>query len=151
MLTSIMDTMEIDKKISVPGFLGAFAYDDLPARRDDNFSLVINTEAETEPGDHWVALVKKDKLIYFLDSYGRNVKDPTFPSGFKEAVLQYLGNSKWKFNPLLLQQFTSNVCGDYCVYFIQELDKSTLTKALSIFSDNLSKNDRLVVEYVKNM
>ena len=47
MLTSIMDTMEIDKKISVPGFLGAFAYDDLPARRDDNFSLVINTEAKT--------------------------------------------------------------------------------------------------------
>ena len=146
-----MDTLEIDNKISAPGFLGAFAFDKLPARRDGNFSLVINTEAENEPGDHWIALVQKDNLLYFLDSYGRNFKDPTFPRGFRETVKKYVGNSRFKFNPLLLQQFISNTCGDYCVYFIQELDKGGLTKALSIFSDNLAKNDRLVVEYVKNI
>ena len=78
-----MDTLEIDNKISAPGFLCAFAFDKLPARRDGNFSLVINTEAENEPGDHWIALVQKDNLLYFLDSYGRNFKNPTFPRGFR--------------------------------------------------------------------
>ena len=146
-----MDAIQIDEKISVPGFLGTFGYDELPIRKDDNFSLIVNTEVSTEPGDHWVALVQKDNLIYFLDSYGRNFKNPTFPRGFRETIKKYIGNSRFKFNPLLLQQFISNTCGDYCVYFIQELDKKGLTKALSIFSDNLAENDRLVVEYVKNI
>ena len=146
-----MDAIQIDEKISVPGFLGTFGYDELPTRKDDNFSLIVNTEVSTEPGDHWVALVQKDNLLYFLDSYGRNFKNPTFPRGFRETIKKYVGNSRFKFNPLLLQQFLSNTCGDYCVYFIQELDKGGLTKALSIFSDNLAENDRLVVEYVKNI
>ncbi len=146
-----MDAIQIDEKISVPGFLGTFGYDELPTRKDGNFSLIVNTEVSTEPGDHWVALVQKDNLLYFLDSYGRNFKNPTFPRGFRETIKKYVGNSSFKFNPLLLQQFLSNTCGDYCVYFIQELDKGGLTKALSIFSDNLAENDRLVVEYVKNI
>ena len=146
-----MDTVQIDKKISVPGFLGAFGYDELPTRKDGDFSLIVNTEVSTEPGDHWVALVQKEKLLYFLDSYGRNFKDSTFPSGFRKTILKYVGNSRFKFNPLLLQQFLSNACGDYCVYFIQELDKGGLTKALSIFSNDLAKNDRMVVEYVKQL
>ena len=146
-----MDTTQINKKISVPGFLGTFGYDHLPPRKEEDFSLVINTEVTSEPGAHWIALVKKDKLLYFLDSYGRNVKHPTFPTGFQKAVLKYIGDSRWKFNPLLLQQLISNVCGEYCVYFIQELAKGGLTKALSIFSDNSVENDKLVLEYVNNL
>ena len=83
-----MDTIEIDKRITVPGFLGAFAYDALPPRQDGDFSLVINTEVASKPGAHWIALVKKGKLMYFLDSYGRNVKHFTFPTGFKETILK---------------------------------------------------------------
>lgn len=146
-----MDTIEIDKRITVPGFLGAFAYDALPPRQDGDFSLVINTEVASKPGAHWIALVKKGKLMYFLDSYGRNVKHFTFPTGFKETILKYIGDSKWKFNPLLLQQFTSNVCGEYCIYFIQELETGGLTKALSVFSDFPVENDKLVVDYVNDM
>ena len=104
----IMDTIEIDKKISAPGFLGAFAYDTLPPRKDGDFSLVINTEVESEQGSHWIALVKKGNLMYFLDSYGRNVKHFTFPVGFKETILKYVGDSKLKFNPSMLQQLMSN-------------------------------------------
>ena len=150
-MKATMNTVEIDKKISVPGFLGAFGYDELPTRKDENFSLIVNTEPSTEPGDHWVALVQKENLLYFLDSYGRNFKNYLFPSGFRETILKYVGNSRFKFNPLLLQQFLSNACGDYCVYFIQELHKGTLTKALSIFSDDLAKNDKIVKEYVKKL
>ena len=146
-----MDTMEIDKKISVPGFLGTFAYDALPPRKDEDFSLVINTEVASEPGAHWIALVKKGNLIYFLDSYGRNVKDFTFPIDFKETILKYIGDSKLKFNPSLLQQLTSNVCGEYCIYFIQELHKGGLVKALSVFSDFPVENDKLVVDYVNDL
>ena len=144
-----MNTLQIDDKISVPGFLGAFAYDELPEKNQDNFSLVINTEVGSKPGDHWVALIKKEQQLFFLDSYGRNVKDSTFPSGFTTAILKYIGNSKWKFNSRWLQQLTSNTCGEYCVYFIEELGKRSLDRALAIFSDNLAENDRTVVEYVK--
>ncbi len=146
-----MKTTQLDAKISAPGFLGAFPYDELPERAQGNFSLVVNTEVGTMPGDHWVALIKKEGELYFIDSYGRDVKSSTFPTGFTATILKYIGNSKWRFNSRWLQQLSANTCGEYCVYFIQELGKGTLNNALSIFSDNLAENDKIVTNYVKNM
>ena len=147
-----MDTLQIDKNITVTGFLGAFPYDEIPQKPDiDDFSLVINTQSSKEPGDHWLVLLYKKPYFYFLDSYGRSLHDETFPSEFTKTIKNYIGNVRYKFNKKWLQQLTSNACGDYCIYFIMELSKKSFEKVLSVFGDDLSKNDKYVKHYVKNL
>ena len=43
------------------------------------------------------------------------------------------------------------VCGVYCVYFIRELVERNLGSCLTMFSDNLAKNDQYVLNYLKNI
>ena len=147
-----MDTLQIDKKITVPGFLGTFPYDEIPQKpKSDTFSLVINTESSKEPGDHWLVLLYKKPYFYFLDSYGRSLHDGTFSSEFTKAIKVYIGRTRYKSNKKWLQQLTSNACGDYCVYFIMEMSKNSLDKVLSVFGYNFSKNDKFVEYYVKKL
>lgn len=78
-----MDTLEIDKTLAdVSHFRGAFAYDILPPKLDEDFSLVVNTGNSSSPGDHWLVLQRRHGRIYFIDSYGRNYNDATFETIF---------------------------------------------------------------------
>ena len=146
-----MDTLELNRKVTVTGFLGTFAYDEIPEKpKDTKFSLIINTSPSNTDGDHWIALVYDKSTFYFLDSYGRSLNDTTLPKQFSIAVKNYVGqnpkhNSKW------LQQLTSNTCGEYCVYFIQEIEKVGFKKMLQVFSDNLKNNDKYILNYVKRL
>ena len=147
-----MDTLQIDEKITVPGFLGAFPYDEIPQKpKSDTFSLVINTESSKEPGDHWLVLLYKKPYFYFVDSYGRTLHDQTFPSQFTKTIKNYIGNARYRFNKKWLQKLTSNTCGDYCIYFIMEMSKNSFEKVLSVFGNDWSKNDKYVKHYVKNL
>ena len=149
-----MNTLQLDKKVSVPGFLGAFAYDELPEKPDGAtmmFSLIINVDPSNLPGSHWIALVYKNSCFFFIDSYGRLFKDNTFPSGFSAKIKNYIGNSCYKTNTKMYQQFTSNTCGQYCVYFIEEMVKKSFEKVCNVFTDNLRKNDLYVTKYVEKL
>ena len=147
-----MDTTQLDQKITAPGFLGAFPYDQMPPKPDSEvFSIILNTDPETEPGDHWIALVYKTPYFYFCDSYGRMLHDATFPSAFSTTVKNFIGKTGHESNTKFLQQLTSNVCGDYCVYFIQELAKTSFARTMRVFSTNLKSNDRFVENYVNNL
>ena len=146
-----LNTLQLDKKITAPGFLGAFPYDEIPAKPNsgETFSVILNTDPNDRPGDHWIALIYKAPYYYFCDSYGRSPGDWTFPPDFTSTVKNFIGKNSYKTNTKLLQQLTSNACGDYCVYFIQEMAKKSFTQVLSIFSTNSKSNDRLVFDYVK--
>ena len=147
-----MNTSQLDSIITAPGFLGAFPYDQLPQQPNlDLFSLVVNTSSSSEPGDHWLALVYKKPVYYFLDSYGRQLNDETFSQEFAKAIKNYVGQIRLVYQKNLLQQLMSNVCGDYCVYFIVELVNRSFSKVLSVFSTNLKKNDDFVFRYVKQL
>ena len=147
-----MDTLQIDKRITAPGFLGTFPYDKIPKKQaSDTFSLVINTESSQEPGEHWLVLLYKKPFFYFFDSYGRSFHDQTFSRQFTRTLKNYIGNARYRFNRKMLQQLTSNACGDYCVYFIMEMSKKSFENTLSVFGSNLAKNDKYVLHYVKNL
>ena len=150
--TPKMDTLDIDKKLAdVSVFQGAFAYDILPPKPDEDFSLVINTSDSTLPGDHWLVLLRKDTKIYFIDSYGRNYSDPTFDANFTKTITNYIGGEKIFHNKKWLQRLTSNACGAYCIYFIRELNKQSFRSCLSVFSVDLMKNDKYVLKYLDNI
>lgn len=147
-----MDTLEIDKQLAdVKPFLGAFAYDLLPGKPINDFSVVINTSISTLPGDHWLLLLRKKEKLYFIDSYGRNLNDSTFDVGFVKVMKDYLGNEKIYYNKRWLQQLTSNTCGAYCIYFIRELGKRSFSDCLSIFSEDLVANDKTILDYLSNL
>lgn len=71
-----MNTLDIDTCLkTIPDFLGAFPFNELPTKPNGDFSVVINTNADI--GEHWLALVRKDKetqnlrkhKIYFYITY----------------------------------------------------------------------------------
>ena len=147
----IMNTLEIDAVLEkIPGFIGAFPFNELPQRPDEDFSVVINTDSDRDPGAHWVALVKKDAHFYFFDSYGREVNDELFTDQFKTAVFGYI-KGQYTWNSYWFQQLTSNACGYYCVYFIRSMQSNNFKSVTSIFGENLKKNDEFVTNYVKNL
>ena len=147
-----MDTLQIDAIIKAPGFLGAVPYDELPKQPNSKlFSLVINTSPSSESGDHWLALVYKSPVYYFLDSYGRSLSDPTFTQDFVRTMKSYIGHGKIIYQKKLLQSLMSNVCGEYCIYFISEIVNSSLKNVISVFSGDLKSNDNYVFEYVKQL
>ena len=147
-----MDTTQLDEKITAPGSFGAFPYDQIPQKPNNgSFSVVLNTDPADGPVEHWIALVFKAPHFYCCDRYGRTFNDPTFPSAFSATVKKFIGKTVYKTNTKLLQQFTSNACGDYCVYFIQELAKNSLKKVSSVFSTDLKRNDRYVVNYTNKL
>ena len=147
-----LNTLQLDKKITSPGYLGAFPFDEIPPKPDKKlFSLIINTDLHSMPGDHWIVLLFKEPQYYFFDSYGRSFHDVTFPALFSKTIKNYIGSTRFRYNKILLQQFTSNVCGEYCVYFIEEMMNKAFKSVLGIFSDNLFLNDQLVSDYVNKM
>ena len=141
----MMDTVEIDRVLAkVPGFLGAHAYNELPTKPNGDYSIVINTNSEE--GEHWLAIVRKNGKNYFLDSFGRSLDDEMFSKEFRKTVRSYVGekmiySSKW------LQNLTSNACGEYCVYFISKMRRHGLKSVLKIFGDDFKSNDNYVYNY----
>ena len=150
-MDSSLNTLDIDSKITVPGFLGAHAYDAIPSRPRHNHSMVVNTSSSQEPGDHWLAIACKNNTIYFMDSYGRSMSDFTFSKEFRRTVKEYVGRTKVIHNNKWLQSLSSNVCGDYCVYFLEELFRSGFDAMLSVFTDIPEDNDNFIVDYVNNV
>ena len=90
----MMDTLEIDRVLAkVPGFLGAHAFNELPAKPSGDYSIVVNTNAKE--GQHWLAIVRKNGKNYFLDSFGRSLESELFSEEFRKTVRSYVGGRIW--------------------------------------------------------
>jgi hypothetical protein len=103
-----MDTLEIYRPLSnVPTFVGVFPSDLLPSHPLPGlfkYTLIINTDAHTEPGSHWAAvhLDTRSTTGYYFDPYG------LFP------LIRAIRT---------LQGFTTDVCGQYAYLFALCLDR----------------------------
>lgn len=143
-----LDTLELDKKLRMSNFLGAYAFDELPANPGSNFSVIVNTQSSSEPGEHWIPLILKNGIFYFIDSYGRSPLNSLFSKDFRNAIKEYFKGYKYKYNPRMIQDIFSNTCGYYSIYFIHEMEHKSMKSSLSIFGIDFRKNDILVKEIV---
>jgi len=77
--------------------------------------FVFNTHDSTEPGEHWVAVRAElaTRSFEFFDSYGRSSKD----FSVVYSALKADGYDVTAENRSVVQGLTSDVCGDYCVYY----------------------------------
>ena len=145
-----MNTLQLDRTLDkISGFLGAFSYNQIPKSRRTMFSLILNTDSSDEPGSHWIALIYKNGVYYFMDSYGRDLTNVTFPDKFRKSMEKYMGKKSCIYCNKFLQQLTSNTCGAYACYFIYMLSSGfTLRKTLEVFSTNLKNNDDYIMKFI---
>jgi hypothetical protein len=79
------------------------------------FAMVINLDKAGERGTHWVAIYSPNKRqVYYFDSLGRNP-----PPIIKEYMMKKFTHITY--SNLLLQNFISNVCAHFCIYFIYNM------------------------------
>ena len=124
------------------GFLGCFAYNDLPPiPKILPASMIINTHRKNQPGEHWLALVLTKTKCFYFDSFGAPI--------LEETIVIYL-QQKYKkvtVNNECIQHFTSASCGLFCLAFVKNVNnKISFEKFISKFSLlNLLKNDNIVL------
>ena len=90
---------------------GVFPTDKLPVVNQYPSALIANTDPHDQPGTHWLAMyfVTPDESEFF-DSYG-------FPPETYDMDEYVLRESTY-FNDKPLQGITSDVCGDYCLFYL---------------------------------
>jgi hypothetical protein len=126
--------------------IGVYAADKLPRKFKKPAAFIANTDNHDQAGTHWVAffIPRHGKPEYF-DSYGMY----TFIEGhlnFKSKV-----SKSWLHNKMCMQSLTSNVCGQYCLFFlIARMRDHSMKTFQSVFSKNSIQNDKLVRTCIKN-
>jgi hypothetical protein len=110
--------------------------------------LVANSQNSKKSGEHWLAIVKvsKESPIEFFCSYGRSYRQYglDFTNFFKRC------KQKVVYNPMQFQNYATDVCGHYCIYYIARRFKNcSRSSIMSTFSkSNKSFNDMLVRKFV---
>ena len=122
---------------------GVFPADLIPKHWEKPAALVFNTDIHTKPGTHWVAIYVNEhgEGIYF-DSFG-------LPPFIEHHIKRIRNNCRiYRWNNRQIQNYTSDVCGHYCVMFLHIMCGSVdFVRFCDIFTTDLHKNDVLVREY----
>jgi hypothetical protein len=108
--TEILNIVKSDKAVAQV-FLGVFPLDLLPKVYKLPAALIVNLDASTMPGSHWVSLYfdKKGDCEYF-DSYGRKPVE----------LEQYITRNckKYVYNNIQVQRNITSTCGQMCIYVL---------------------------------
>jgi hypothetical protein len=124
---------------NIPNFIGVFSRDKLFKVKRKNYSLVINTDPSYKPGEHWVAIVCRNKHAVYFDSYGQKPKH--------EEIKKFLNTSsvRWTFNKTKFQSILTSTCGYYVILFVAAHTKGvSLKKFVNLFSVYTPANDKLI-------
>ena len=103
---------------------------------------VVNDDPITKEGNHWFLVHVEKDCINFVDSFAM---DPSFYNVEKELTSKMI-----RMIPFQLQNYLSDVCGYYCIYFSYFLTRNfSLGKIVNMFSStNRVQNDRKVYQFV---
>ena len=141
-ITSGLRTQDLNKALkNVPYFMGTFPRDSIPKVSRRPAAFIINTDSKNEPGEHWEAIILKEKEEgEYFDSFGL---PPLHP-----AIQSYVRNNcsnGFKYNSTCLQSPQSSSCGMYAADFIRSRwNGDSMERFLAYFSSNLEKNDQII-------
>lgn len=102
--------------------------------------FVYNTDVINGPGEHWVCVYYiTPQHIEFWDSYGNHPH--YYGLKFTGCRIEY-GTRK-------IQNPESYMCGPYCIFYaLHRCRGVTLSKILSMFSDDVHSNDSIVYTFM---
>ena len=125
----------------IPGFTGVYSADNLPIDLKLPAYIIVNTQAQIYPGEHWCAIYfDQNRWAYFFDPYGLP------PNSRIEAYLNRKA-LRWQHYQFQTQSSTSRACGLFCLYFLREV---SITGYFS-FSRNTTFNEYWMNKYFKYM
>ena len=130
---------------NVQNYQGSFALDEIDQieiKTVPNF-FILNLDTRKSGGNHWIAFAVFQNNIYICDSLGGLVPGKQFP---KQLInfLNILSHNRKIYITKQLQPLSSIKCGEYCVLFVRQMEKSTFCSFLSLFTNNLYQNDTIV-------
>ena len=145
-----MDSRQIEKimkNFAGPYYWGTFPRNKMPTCVVPPFSLVCNTEPDTELGEHWIAIyVDGAENGEYFDSYGL----PPLHAEFTQ-FLDY-NCRKWIWNSKQIQDISSMVCGQHCIFYLHQRYKGfSLEEIKDFFTKDAQQNDEIVKRYVRNL
>lgn len=138
-----MNTQEIIHALkNVKQFQGVRPADDLPriSRLSTSRFYILNTDPSDKPGEHWVA-VYIGETPEFFDSLGHS------PSHYYNEFEYLLVNRgpKYMYNAKRIQNYGSDVCGHYCIFYVVLRSMGySLKDIVRVFNNDLYSNDRVV-------
>jgi hypothetical protein len=83
----------------------------------------------------------------FFDSYGR------VPEYYRDSFGDFLDKHSyaWDFNRCKLQSAWSDVCGQYCIFYLSHRARGqSMNTIVQLFDNNTMLNDTNVFQFVKN-
>ena len=133
-----MNTIEIENYLrNFPNFAGVYPRDFLPVDLKLNKGIIINTDASSEPGEHWVSIFKNINGVIYFDSFG-------LPPLHEEIIifLNRISNYSWFFNTITFQSTYQDTCGMYCIFFLTIMFKyGDFNEFRAIFNSHPEYND----------
>lgn len=128
-------------------FKGVYACDEIPvfSKNELPIAFIWNTGPRSSKGLHWVAVwIGTNNISYYFDSSGMPPQ--------KEFLL-FFHNYSTRYKCVLnsvTQDYLSNVCGQYCIYFLIMKSMNKRNKDIrKPFNTNLRCNDKHVVEWLR--
>ena len=114
-------------------------------------SFVVNTDSCGRPGKHWTVFYfpKEGQPCEFFDSLGRTPEQ--YHPRFKYVLT--VNGPTYTFLKDRLQALDSDVCGQYCIYYVMQRHSGrSLTDISRDFRRrDYRRNDDIVYKYVKIM
>lgn len=112
------------KQLGVPNFRGVFMRDQLVGKRPRaEECAIVNLDASSGPGTHWVAYSKCHSRSLYYDSFG-DIPPPREVQRYLES-----GGSMIEYNFFPEQSYDTVVCGHLCLKFL--IKATRLWKSLS--------------------
>jgi hypothetical protein len=134
-----------DCKLSVT-FEGVFASDLIPTFCGSRTALVLNESPQSDSGTHWIGIYIENGKGEYFDSYGRSPE----VANFVHFLDRNCPRKNWRYNEKELQSYDTDVCGQYCIWFISERARGkSMNDIVSTFSKDTQKNDVIVKERVE--
>lgn len=138
----------------VRGWLGVFASDTLPNHVPQTpWSLVVNYQRHTQPGDHWVAAMGSHNRAFWFSSFGLQPDEADGILGDKTQFRKWLRRIAplgWRYNTIQLQSLQGDECGRYAVYACKYRGGPMEASASYPWvSGDLERNDSMVKRLVQ--
>jgi len=112
------------------------------------YCVVTNCDSHNGAGTHWNAWFIDKTMIYFFDSYGRDIMNETLPDGYRK----FIRKRHFVFNPRMVEGVFDKSCAEFCIYVLYYLCQGVAWgEIINSFDDDSSLNDVMVREFVTKL
>lgn len=137
--------IDCDVKMNVK-IIGTYSADNIPNKPHTlPFGFIVNTDPHNLPGQHWIAFYADEHgVLEAFDSFGIS------PSKYSPCMKQFMKTfNNVVVNNKRVQSLESNVCGQYCLFYLMCRCRGYfMSDVINIFSNDSTLNDQFVYRFI---